>query len=219
MHLRSPSHDRGVTSFIWTLVFFVFMYFGMVLIQIAKGTALVVALAASIAIFVFVRLRGGDQPSPRPDRAQRWRDAVRLLSSRCASSLPTAASSRSRAEGRDSDGASVPSERQACSRLRSGVRPGGRGRSSVMLMVGGSGSWWPSGIPPQREAGVPSLVRASVGEKRVDVDAVETVAPVQERELDDEERAHHRAAELVDEVDLGTGCPAGGEHVVEHDHA
>jgi hypothetical protein len=63
MHLRVPSNDRGVTSFVWALAFFVILFFGMVLIQIAKGTALVVALAASIAIFVFVRLRGGDDIS------------------------------------------------------------------------------------------------------------------------------------------------------------
>ncbi len=63
MHLRAPSNDRGVTSFVWALVFFLVLFFGMVLIQIVKGTALVVALSASIAIFVFVRLRGGDDPS------------------------------------------------------------------------------------------------------------------------------------------------------------
>jgi hypothetical protein len=63
MHLRAPSNDRGVTSFVWALVFFAVLYFGMVLIQFAKGTALIVSLAASIAIFVFVRLQGGDDPS------------------------------------------------------------------------------------------------------------------------------------------------------------
>jgi hypothetical protein len=62
MHLRSPSLDRGVTSFLWSLGFFVLLFFGMVAIQIGKGTALVVSLAASIAIFVFVRLRGDDRP-------------------------------------------------------------------------------------------------------------------------------------------------------------
>jgi hypothetical protein len=64
MHLRTPSNDRGVTSFTWTLVFFVLIYFGMVAIQIGKGTALIVALAASIAIFIFVRMRGGGDSSP-----------------------------------------------------------------------------------------------------------------------------------------------------------
>ncbi len=60
MHL--PSIDRGVSSFLWALVFFVVLYFGMVLIQIGKGTSFVVALSVAIMTFVFVRLRGGDEP-------------------------------------------------------------------------------------------------------------------------------------------------------------
>jgi len=35
MHLRIPSIDRGVQSFVWAVVFFLFLYFGMVAIAIA----------------------------------------------------------------------------------------------------------------------------------------------------------------------------------------
>lgn len=63
MHLRMPSIDRGVQSFVWAVVFFLVLFFGMVGIQIGKGTALVVALASAVLIFVFVRLRGGDDPA------------------------------------------------------------------------------------------------------------------------------------------------------------
>jgi purine-cytosine permease-like protein len=60
MHLRSPSVDRGVQSFIWAVVFFLVMYFGMVAVEVAKATALILSLVASFLIFVFVRTRGGD---------------------------------------------------------------------------------------------------------------------------------------------------------------
>ena len=58
MHLRSPSTDPGVRSFVWAVVFFVAMYFGMVALDVAKGTALVVSLVSAFLIFVFVRTRG-----------------------------------------------------------------------------------------------------------------------------------------------------------------
>lgn len=60
MHLRMPSIDRGVQSFVWAVVFFLFLYFGMVLIAVSKATALVLALVAGFLVFLFVRTRGGD---------------------------------------------------------------------------------------------------------------------------------------------------------------
>ena len=60
MHLRMPSIDRGVQSFIWAVVFFLFLYFGMVLIAISKGTALVLSLVAAFLVFLFVRTRSHD---------------------------------------------------------------------------------------------------------------------------------------------------------------
>ena len=58
MHLRMPSIDRGVQSFLWALLFFVVLYFGMVALDIHKGTALIVSLVSSFLIFLFVRTRG-----------------------------------------------------------------------------------------------------------------------------------------------------------------
>jgi hypothetical protein len=58
MHLRMPSIDRGVQSFLWALLFFVVMYFGMVALDVHKGTALIVSLVSSFLIFLFVRTRG-----------------------------------------------------------------------------------------------------------------------------------------------------------------
>jgi len=58
MHLRSPSIDHGVRSFLWALVFFVILYFGMVAIAVASGTAFLLSLVLSFLIFLFVRTRG-----------------------------------------------------------------------------------------------------------------------------------------------------------------
>lgn len=62
MHLRMPSIDRGVQSFIWAVVFFLFLYLGMVAIQVSKGTALVLSLVVGFLTFLIVRTRGGDDP-------------------------------------------------------------------------------------------------------------------------------------------------------------
>ena len=64
MHLRMPSIDRGVQSFIWAVVFFLFLYFGMLAIAISKGTAFVLSLVLSFLIFLFVRTRS-DEPVKR----------------------------------------------------------------------------------------------------------------------------------------------------------
>jgi hypothetical protein len=62
MHLRPPSIDPGVTSFIWALVFALFIWAGQLAIGVSQGTALVLALLSFGGIFLFVRLRGGDDP-------------------------------------------------------------------------------------------------------------------------------------------------------------
>ena len=58
MHLRPPSVDPGVTAFLWALGLAVFIWAGLVAVQIDKGTALVLALLSFGAIFLFVHLYG-----------------------------------------------------------------------------------------------------------------------------------------------------------------
>jgi hypothetical protein len=53
-----PSFDRGVTSFGWSVVFFLFLFFGGLAIGVATGTMLVLSLVAAFLIFLFVRTRG-----------------------------------------------------------------------------------------------------------------------------------------------------------------
>ena len=58
MHLRPPSIDRGVTSFLWALSLGAFIWLGLVGVGVHRGTALVLALLSFGAIFLFVRTRG-----------------------------------------------------------------------------------------------------------------------------------------------------------------
>lgn len=63
--MRMPSIDRGVQSFIWAAVFFLFLYFGMLAVQIPKGTALILSLVSGFVSFLLVRTRGEDDPRDR----------------------------------------------------------------------------------------------------------------------------------------------------------
>ncbi len=51
-----------MTSFIWAFALGLFIWGGLLAIGVSKGTALVLALLSFGAIFLFVRLRGGDEP-------------------------------------------------------------------------------------------------------------------------------------------------------------
>lgn len=58
MHLRVPSIDQGVQAFLWSVVFFLFMWLGALAVDVPGGIAFVVSLVAAAAIFLFVRTRG-----------------------------------------------------------------------------------------------------------------------------------------------------------------
>jgi purine-cytosine permease-like protein len=58
MHLRMPSIDKGVQSFIWAVVFFLYIFFGLKAIDVDGATSLIIALVAAFLIFLFVRTRG-----------------------------------------------------------------------------------------------------------------------------------------------------------------
>jgi len=58
MHLRLPSIDRGITSFLWALGFGLYIWLGLLAIGVGKGTALMLALLSFGAIFLLVRIYG-----------------------------------------------------------------------------------------------------------------------------------------------------------------
>ena len=62
VHLRMPSIDHGVQSFLWALLFFLILWLGLLSIGVSRATALILSLVAAGAIFLFVRLRGEDVP-------------------------------------------------------------------------------------------------------------------------------------------------------------
>jgi hypothetical protein len=62
MHLRAPSVDQGVEAFVWSVVFFLYMWLGALAIAVPGGIAFIVSLVAAAAIFLFIRLRGGNAP-------------------------------------------------------------------------------------------------------------------------------------------------------------
>jgi hypothetical protein len=65
VHLKPPSIDHGVVSFVWAFVLGVLLWVFMLGIGISKPTAFIVAAVAAGAIFLFVRLYGEDEPRRR----------------------------------------------------------------------------------------------------------------------------------------------------------
>jgi hypothetical protein len=58
VHLRSPSIDHGVASFLWALLFFVIMWLGMLAVGVAGATAFFLSIVSAALIFLFVRVYG-----------------------------------------------------------------------------------------------------------------------------------------------------------------
>ncbi len=58
MHLRPPSIDPGVTSFLWALGLAAFIWAGLLAIGVSGGTALILGLLSFGGIFLYVRLYG-----------------------------------------------------------------------------------------------------------------------------------------------------------------
>jgi len=73
MHLRAPSVDHGVQAFVWALVFFLFLWFGMWAIGVARATSFILALVLGVLIFLFIRIFGEDEPGRPEARGARRR--------------------------------------------------------------------------------------------------------------------------------------------------
>ena len=63
-HLSAPIVDPRVSSLLWALVFFCYLWLGMAAVGVSHGTALPLAIVASVFILVFVRTRGAGQQRP-----------------------------------------------------------------------------------------------------------------------------------------------------------
>ena len=70
MRFRPPSIDQGVVALVWAAALGAYVYFGLLAIGASGATAIVITLLCAAAIWLFVRLRGEEQPT-RPRRRSR----------------------------------------------------------------------------------------------------------------------------------------------------
>ena len=62
MHLRAPSVDKGVSAFLWAFFFFLYLFFGMLAVGVAKGNSFIFSALAGFGIFLYIRIYGEDTP-------------------------------------------------------------------------------------------------------------------------------------------------------------
>ena len=84
MHLKPPSVDHGVISFIWAFVLALLLWLFLLAVGMSKPTAFIVAAVAACAIFLYVRVYGEDEPRRVPLRRRRPA-SCRLKATRSAS--------------------------------------------------------------------------------------------------------------------------------------
>jgi hypothetical protein len=65
MHLRAPSIDHGVASFLWGFGLGLYLWIGMWAIGVSKATAFILGALGGAAIFLFVRHFGEEERQAR----------------------------------------------------------------------------------------------------------------------------------------------------------
>jgi hypothetical protein len=58
VHLRMPSIDPGVRAFLWSLVFFLVIWFGGLAVDVKPATAFIIGLVTAFFVFFLIRIRG-----------------------------------------------------------------------------------------------------------------------------------------------------------------
>ena len=59
---RLPAFPHGVVSFVWAVVFAVYIWIGGVAVGVSGASSFVVGVVAGAGIFLFVRVCGEDDP-------------------------------------------------------------------------------------------------------------------------------------------------------------
>jgi hypothetical protein len=66
IHLRPPSIDHGVISFLWGVGLGLFIWLGLRAVGVSQPTAIILSAVAAAAIFLYVRIYGEDAPRRQP---------------------------------------------------------------------------------------------------------------------------------------------------------
>jgi hypothetical protein len=70
-HFRLPAISHGVTSFIWAVVFFLYIWLGGVAVGFQGGTSFIFGAVIGFLVFLAVMTYGGDEPRRQVRRADR----------------------------------------------------------------------------------------------------------------------------------------------------
>jgi hypothetical protein len=62
LHLRPPSIDHGVISFLWAIGLALYIWLGLRAVGVGNAAAFVIACVGGFAIFLFVRVYGEEEP-------------------------------------------------------------------------------------------------------------------------------------------------------------
>jgi hypothetical protein len=70
-HLRPPAISHGVSSFIWALVFGLYVWLGGLAVGVSGGTAFIFGAVIGFLVYILVMVYGTDEPRRQPRRADR----------------------------------------------------------------------------------------------------------------------------------------------------
>jgi hypothetical protein len=70
-HFRLPSISHGVVSFIWALVFGLYVWLGGLAVGVNGGTAFIFGAVVGFLAYILVMVYGADEPRRQPRRADR----------------------------------------------------------------------------------------------------------------------------------------------------
>lgn len=67
-HLRPPSIAHGVLSFVWGLVFGLYVWLGMLAVGVSGATSFILGAVVGAGTFLYVRVYGVEEPRRQPGR-------------------------------------------------------------------------------------------------------------------------------------------------------
>ncbi len=70
-HLRLPALSHGFWSFVWALVFGLYVWIGGLAVGVQGGTAFILGAVVGFLVYLLVMAYGSDAPQRQPRRADR----------------------------------------------------------------------------------------------------------------------------------------------------